>query len=177
MISNRDKIALQEAADYEKKNKSAYALKFLKNWFLERLASNFPIPSWRVNIHRKRGIKIGKNVYIGYDVIFDRIHPELITIEDYVEIGDRCIISAHSRGTLPLRDKYPRKVENVIIKKGSWIAPGCIILQGVKIGEKSVIGTGSVVTKEIPPYSVAVGVPARVIKKLDFGNDKNENNR
>lgn len=62
-----------------------------------------------------RGINIGENVYIGYDVIFDRIHPEKITMSDYAEIGDRCIISAHKRGTKPLLYKYPRRVKPVRI--------------------------------------------------------------
>lgn len=164
MISKRDAIAFKEAAEYSKKGKIAYALTFLRNWLLERLASNFPIPEWRSKFHRMRGVKIGHDVYVGYDVIFDRIHPELITVEDYAEIGDRCIISVHSRGTLLLRDRYPRSVKPVKIGRGAWIAPGCIIIQGVEIGEKSIIGTGAVVTKSIPPNCLAVGVPAKVVK-------------
>lgn len=164
MISKRDSIAFNEAVQYSKQNKYTYAITFLRNWILERLANSFPIPSWRTKFHRMRGIKIGKDVYIGYDVIFDRIHPELITIEDYAEIGDRCIISVHSRGTLLLRKRYPRSVKPVKIGKGAWIAPGSIIIQGVEIGEKSIIGTGAVVTKSIPPNSLAVGIPAKVVK-------------
>ena len=167
MISERDKIAFNETIEFEKTGRFRYGLRFFKNWCLERLASNFPIPSWRVKLYRMRGLNIGKNVYIGYDVIFDRIHPEFITIEDYAEIGDRCIISAHSRGTLPLREKYPRSVQPVKIGMGVWMAPGCIVIQGVEIGEMSVIGTGAVVNKSIPPHSLAVGVPAKVIKSLE----------
>ena len=168
MISDRDKIAYNEVVEFYGGNKVVFAIKFLKNWLLERLASNFPIPSWRVNFHRMRGINIGKNVYIGYDVIFDRIHPELITIEDYAEIGDRCIISTHSRGSLPLRELYPRTTKSVKIGRGVWMPPGCIVIQGVEIGKNSVIGTGSVVLKSIPPNSLAMGFPARVIKKLEI---------
>jgi acetyltransferase-like isoleucine patch superfamily enzyme len=170
MVSERDKVAFKEASEQAHMSRPLFILRFAKNWFLERVASSFPIPSWRVVLHRWRGIKIGENVYIGYDVIFDRIHPELITIEDFAEIGDRSIISAHSRGSMKLRLNYPRKTDKVLIEKGAWIAPGCIILQGVTIGEGSVIGTGSVVTKSIPSHSVAVGVPAKVIKELDTSN-------
>ncbi|MGB4143821.1 MAG: acyltransferase [Candidatus Methanoculleus thermohydrogenotrophicum] len=116
-----------------------------------------------------RGINIGKEVYIGYDVIFDRIHPEYITIEDYAEIGDRCIISAHQRGTKTLMDKYPRTVKPVRIGRGVWMAPGCIVIQGVDIGENSVIGTGSVVLWDIPAGTVVMGNPARPMKKLGAG--------
>jgi acetyltransferase-like isoleucine patch superfamily enzyme len=111
--------------------------------------------------------KIRKDVYIRNDVIFDRIHPELITVEDYAEIGDRSIISAHSRGSLLLRDRFPRSAKPVKIGRGVWIAPGCIILQGVEIGEKTVVGTGAVVTKSLPSNCVAVGVPAKVIKTFE----------
>ena len=174
MVSDRDKQAFNEAARCSKTNRVWFAVRFGKNWILERVASSFPIPSWRVALHRLRGIKIGKNVYIGYDVIFDRIHPELITIEDCAEIGDRCIISAHSRGSLLLLDAYPRDTEAVKIGRGAWIAPGCIILQGVEIGERSVIGTGSVVIRSIPNNSVAVGVPARVMKTIDANSEPKE---
>ena len=174
MVSHRDKVALKEVSEQAHTNRFLFVLRFAKNWVLERLAMSFPIPSWRVHLHRIRGVKIGKNVYIGYDVIFDRIHPELITIEDYVEIGDRSIISVHSRGPLLLRYAYPRKIAPVRLGKRAWIAPGCIILQGVTIGAYSVIGTGSVVNKSIPPRSVAVGVPARVIKTLETEEEGSE---
>lgn len=165
MISDRDKTAFEEIAELEQQSKMFYGIRFIKNWMLERLAANFPVPSIRVKLHRMRGINIGKEVYIGYDVIFDRIHPECITIRDYAEIGDRCIISAHQRGTKPLMDKYPRTVKPVIIEKGVWMAPGCIVIQGVTIGENAVIGTGSVVLWDIPTNTVALGNPAKVIKK------------
>lgn len=167
MISETEKSALKEISSIEYQNPLLYGLRFLKNWFLERLASSFPIPSWRVRFHKMRGINIGKNVYIGYDVIFDRIHPEYITINDYAEIGDRCIISAHQRGNPLLRDQYPRTVKPVKIERGVNIFPGSIIIQGVTIGEMAVVGTGSVVLWDVPPNSVVSGNPAKVIRKLD----------
>ncbi|MDR9817380.1 MAG: hypothetical protein RJR34_11580 [Candidatus Methanoculleus thermohydrogenotrophicum] len=122
MISNRDRTAIHEISQIENQSQIRYGIRFLKNWILERIAASFPIPSVRVKLHRMRGINIGKEVYIGYDVIFDRIHPEYITIEDYAEIGDRCIISAHQRGTKTLMDKYPRTVKPVRIGRGSgWL--------------------------------------------------------
>ncbi|MCQ1535229.1 acyltransferase [Methanosarcina sp. KYL-1] len=169
VISNRDRVTYNEVADYYNSNKVLFGIKFLKNWFLERLASSFPVPSWRAKLHKMRGVNVGKNVYIGYDVIFDRIHPELITIGDYAEIGDRCILSAHTRGSLTTRDAYPRSTAPINIGNGVSINPGCIITQGVEIGENSIIGIGSVVSRDISPNSLALGFPARVIKKLDVG--------
>lgn len=168
MISDRDKQTLAESSEDSQQNKLIFSIRFLKNWFLERLASNFPIPSWRVQFHRWKGINIGKNVYIGYDVIFDRIYPQFITIEDYAEIGDRSFIAVHTRGSVLLRNMYSREVKPVRIGRGAWVAPYVKILPGITIGERAVVGIGSVVTKDVPPQSVAVGVPAKVIKKVEL---------
>ena len=108
VVSNRDKVTFSEIANYYHSNKLLFGIKYFKNWILERLASSVPVPSWRAKLHRMRGVNIGENVYVGYDVVFDRIHPELITVGDYAEIGDRCILSAHSRGSLTTRQAYPR---------------------------------------------------------------------
>jgi acetyltransferase-like isoleucine patch superfamily enzyme len=178
VISDRDKVTYSEVADYYHSNKVLFGIKYFKNWVLERLASFFPVPSWRAKFHKMRGVNIGKNVYIGYDVIFDRLHPELITIGDYAEIGDRCILSAHTRGSLTTRDAYPRSTASIKIGRGVGVNPGCIITQGVEIGENSIIGIGSVVSRNISPNSLALGFPARVVKKLDVESwgSVNENN-
>lgn len=178
IISDRDKVTYSEVASYYQSNKVIFGIKYFKNWVLERLASSMPVPSWRAKLHRMRGVNIGKNVYIGYDVVFDRLHPELITIEDYAEVGDRCILSAHTRGSLTTRDAYPRSTAPIKIGRGVGINPGCIITQGVEIGENSIIGIGSVVSRSISPNSLALGFPARVVKKLDVDSwgGVNENN-
>ena len=65
--------------------------------------------------------------------------------------------------------------KKVTIGDGCWIGEKVIVLPGVTIGEKSVIGGGSVVTKDVPSYAIAVGNPARVIKKYNFETHKWEN--
>ena len=55
---------------------------------------------------------------------------------------------------------------DVVIGEGSWLGIGTSVLSGVKIGKNSVIGANSVVTKNIPPYSIAVGSPCKVVKKI-----------
>jgi len=174
VVSERDAEAFDEAVEVRGSSRIGFGLRFLWNWFLERLALGFPVPSWRAALHRARGVRIGKNVYIGYDVIFDRVYPDLITIEDYAVIADRCIISSHSGGATLLRSVYPREMKPVKIGRGAWLSPACIVIMGVEIGELSVIGTGAVVTRTIPPRSVAVGVPARVIKTLDIQEPERE---
>ena len=62
---------------------------------------------------------------------------------------------------------YPRTVKPVQIKKGAVVSVGCIIIAGVTIGENSIVGAGSVVASDIPDNCVAIGNPARVIKKIN----------
>ncbi len=153
---------------YRIKSKTLLKLKLGKLWLLHGIASKIPFPSSVVKIHRLRGVKIGKNVFIGNDVHLDLFHPDLITIEDSASIGMRTMIFAHASHWSPyLIKKYPRMTAPVIIGKGSWIAPGCVILPGVTIGENSVVGTSSVVIKNVEPYTVVAGNPAKFIKKID----------
>ncbi len=86
-----------------------------------------------------------------------------IRIGDDVYIGDDAVIldgDFHGLGELP------PKSEPIEIGNGAWIASRAIVLKGVVIGEGSVIGAGAVVTKSIPPHSVAVGNPAKVVRYL-----------
>jgi acetyltransferase-like isoleucine patch superfamily enzyme len=153
--STRDKDVVGNRAKEFGISKTRYVLRYLKNWFISKFVEFLPVPSWRVICHRAQGIHIGHNVHIGFEIIFDRVYPHLITIEDDVTIGDRCIITAHS--------SLESKVGPVCIKKGVCIMPGVIITSGTTIGEHSTIGTGSVVRKDIPPNSLLVPTPSRLI--------------
>ena len=67
----------------------------------------------------------------------------------------------------------PLKYAPIVIEDGAHIGIGSIIMPGVTIGKGAVIGAGSVVTKDIPPYCVAVGVPAKVIRSFEEKKDEN----
>lgn len=58
-------------------------------------------------------------------------------------------------------------MEEIIIKKGAWIGAGATVLPGVSIGKYAIVGAGAIVTKDVPDYSVVVGIPAKVVKTLD----------
>lgn len=94
-----------------------------------------------------------------------------IIIEDNVMMGCgvHFYINNHKfdNPSVPLIDQGYYPDEPVILRKGCWIGANSILLPGVEIGENSVIGAGSVVTKSVPPRSVAVGNPARVIKIIE----------
>lgn len=147
-----------------------YYLRYLCNWTLQTLAKFSPHPGIAVSLQRIRGVKIGKHVFIGPDVNLDDLYPALITIEDYVSIGMRSLVFCHSNPTYSIEIKknyYPREVAPTKIKRGAWVAPGCIILAGVTIGENSIVGAGSVVLKDVEPYTIVGGNPARLIKRLN----------
>lgn len=103
----------------------------------------------RVWLHRARGVRIGKNVWIGYDAILDTSRPYLVTIEDGVSIGMRVTIIAHFR-----------VLKGVKIERNAFIGPGAIILPNVTIGEGAVVTAGSVVSKSVPPMTMVQGNPA-----------------
>lgn len=104
--------------------------------------------SLRPWLHRKRGVHIGDNVWIGQYVYIDEIHPENVVIKENVAIGFRCTIFAHFYVG---RYDSGKKAGNVVIEKDVFIGPNCTILQDVTIGEGSVVVAGSVVTKNVPP--------------------------
>ncbi len=145
-------------------------MKFLKNWIFHSLAYSSPLPSWSIKYQKMRGVKIGDNCHISPYVLIDLLHPELIKIEDNVTISSNSMIFAHVNPTANKflkKHGYPRTIKPVVIKKGAVISVGCIIIAGVTIGENSIVGAGSVVTQDVPDYCVAVGNPARVVKKIN----------
>ncbi|MEE4256472.1 MAG: acyltransferase [Bacteroidales bacterium] len=157
--------------------KLIYGFRFVWRFFLDKLAFFCFVKSWRTAIHRWRGVNIGKGVYIGHEVMFDRVFTDQIYIGDHTSVGDRTIITAHANipSDTPLKKLYPRKVMPTKIGKGVWIMPAVIIAPGVTVGDESVIATGSVVTKDVPPRTMVAGVPAKVVKELGEDLERNKN--
>ncbi len=102
---------------------------------------------------------IGYNSWVGNETILNCERD--ITIESNACIGYRSQLWTH--GYFPaIADGYPSKIGTIIIKKGAWICSTCILLPDVKIGKHSIIGTGSVVTKNIPDRVLATGIPCKI---------------
>lgn len=96
---------------------------------------------------------------------------ESLVIEDDVLIAGYCYISDNNHSFDPLGLPYreqPANTKPTRIGAGVWLGQNVCILAGSDVGERSVIGAGSVVKGYIPPYSVAVGSPARVVKRYSF---------
>ena len=97
---------------------------------------------------------------------------EYVKIEDGVSIAGLNFILTHSKPLTYHKQLSKSFVSPVLIKKNAWIAIGSIILPGVTIGEGSIVGSGSVVTKDVPDNVFVGGVPAKVIKKFEMVNGK-----
>ncbi|AFY43859.1 DapH/DapD/GlmU-related protein [Nostoc sp. PCC 7107] len=133
------------------------------------------------HIYLSHGVAIERNVDIGCldntSIYIDEetfIGPDVcIAGPGDIIIGKRCLIAAHS-GIYANNHNFSNPLEpiksqgitrqGIVIENDCWLGHGVTVLDGVTIGEGSVIGAGAVVTKDIPPFSVAIGVPARVIK-------------
>ena len=123
-----------------------------------------------VGYARSLGVKLGSNVnFYGMRPGMFSTEPWLITIGSNVYITNGCQFVTHDGGTLVLRKEIPDLEITAPITIGDdvYIGLNTLILPGVNIGSRVIIGAGSVVTKNIPDNSVAAGVPARVIKTLD----------
>lgn len=144
--------------------------RFLRSWILHSLAYSSPHPGFVTSMQRARGVRIGKNCHISPYVLIDLLYPQLVTMGDNITVGSNCLIFAHVNPTANafLKKEYPRKVNPVNIKTGAVLFPGSIITAGVTIGENSVVGAGSVVFEDVPDYCVAIGNPARVVKKIEY---------
>lgn len=114
---------------------------------------------------------IGENVSFNYRCHIGCINR--IIIGNNVLFGSQVLITDHSHGGgkdeigIPPKEKDLYSKGPVIIEDNVWVGEGVCILPNVRIGENSIIGANAVVIQDIPPYSVAVGNPARVVKKLE----------
>ncbi|WP_295393307.1 acyltransferase [uncultured Thiodictyon sp.] len=134
---------------------------------LQWVAMSFlPIPSGvRVALQRARGVRIGKNVFLGPGCWIDNARPDLVEIEDDCSLAGRVTVLTHASPPAPLREILgpdSRSFKKVTIKRGAWVTVNCTILPGVTIGENAIIAAGSVVNHDIPANVVAAGVPARL---------------
>lgn len=112
-------------------------------------------------------IKIGDNVGISGSTI---CATKLVEIGNNVLIGSGCVISDTDAHPIHPKERYDHtktKYSPILIEDDVFIGARCIILKGVRIGRGSVVGAGSVVTKDVPSMCIVAGNPAKIVKKLD----------
>jgi acetyltransferase-like isoleucine patch superfamily enzyme len=126
-------------------------------------------PGLRNALYRAIGISVGRHVFIGLDTWLDDQFPELIVIEDDVVISFRVTVVVHDdarRMDAILPGQREGTVAPVVLRRGCYLGAGCLILPGVTVGERAVVGAGAVVTRDVPAGKVVVGVPARVTRDI-----------
>jgi len=132
-----------------------------------------PIGYWR-----NHGVRIGNNCSIFSTVSFGS-EPYLVSVGDNVRITNNVQFITHDGGVWVLRNMYPELSDidvfgRITVGNNVHIGPDTVIMPGCSIGNNCIIGVGSIVTKDIPDNSIAVGVPAKVIKSIDEYKKKNE---
>lgn len=116
-------------------------------------------------------VHFGKKIYANFNLtLVDDTH---IYVGDYTMFGPNVVLATAGHPILPqLREKGYQYNAPIHIGKNCWLGSGTIVLPGITIGDNSVIGAGSIVTKDIPSNVVAVGNPCKVLRKIDE-KDKN----
>ena len=107
--------------------------------------------------------KIGKNVFINFDCVFLDLGG--ITIDDNVLIAPKVSLLSEGHPLEP-ENRHALVPKAIHIKKNAWIGAGATILQGVTIGENSVVAAGAVVSKDVPDNVIVGGAPAKIIKEI-----------
>ena len=135
------------------------------------LGKNFFIHKIRIVLLRFSGIVIGKDSYVNMNVHFvDNYRGNAIKIGNRVAIAPGATFIADSdpnSSKLNTIEKYLVKGE-IIIKDDAWIGSNVIILPNITIGEKSIVGAGSVVTKNVEDNTIVAGNPAKVIGQIEL---------
>lgn len=117
-----------------------------------------PIPEIKNPLLRLTGMKVGNNAFIALGTALDIFYPERIEIGENAIIGYGCVVSAHEMLQGELR------VGSVRIGAHSVIGTRSVVLPGIEIGERAIVGAMSLVNSDIPPKSFYAGVPAKRIK-------------
>jgi len=115
-----------------------------------------------------KNISIGDKVFINSGVRFGCPPPAKIIIGNHVAIGPRVLFETLNHSLTSNKEGYrPGKSKGITVEDYVWIGANVTLLPNLKVGKGSVIAAGSVVTKDIPPYCLAAGIPANIIKRLD----------
>lgn len=193
MFNEDDKSNFFRRMVFLLKTKFYYEFRFKKKFcFIESIPLVWGI--WNVDVHGPN-ISLGRNVFIagadgfrttlttvksagfegrisvGSDVLI--MNGVRISSADSIEIGDGCMLANFCYlSDSDWHDIYDRRIPvgktgPIILERGVWIGDSAIILKGVRIGQNSIVGAGSVVRKDVPANAVVTGNPAAIIKRLD----------
>ena len=146
-------------------------LKFLEGMLDWSILEPIEPRKLRPFILRRMGCKVGKGCFIGDYVRIDTSHPNLITLEENVSIASGSRLLCHQRdfSDYCVGDDYMKlgySVKPIVLKKGCLVGMESFVMPGVTIGEGAIVGAGSLVTKDIPAWTIAAGRPAKILKEI-----------
>lgn len=158
--------------EYLKRKRDSIRLCLFRSKWRKHNKHNFTIAN---NFFDLRTVKVGRGTYGHLNVHSYNKEVESLKIGNYCSIAGNVhfiLSGGHPYDTLStypfafFATKHPESTSKgpIIIEDDVWIGFGCIILSGVHIGKGAIIGAGSVVTKDIQPYSIVAGTPAKIIK-------------
>ena len=171
-IMKEQQICLDKLYDYNmtRPTESEKRQELLKEMFAEIGEDCYIEPPFHANWGGKH-VHFGKCVYANFN--FTAVDDTHIYVGDYTMFGPNVILATAGHPILPkLRQEAYQYNMPVHIGKNWWLGAGVIVLPGVTIGDNTVIGAGSVVTKDIPSNVVAVGNPCRVLREINEHDKK-----
>jgi acetyltransferase-like isoleucine patch superfamily enzyme len=124
------------------------------------------------NLYRRglAGLEIGDECFLGDECLLDL--AEGIRLERQVTLAERVLVLTHTNvgyADHPLQAQFPAGAAPVVLEAGSFVGANVTILPGVRIGARSFVAAGSVVTADVPPSTLVAGVPARTLRPLGDG--------
>jgi acetyltransferase-like isoleucine patch superfamily enzyme len=152
-------------------NRVVPIVRMLKRKLFKYVAKLSPGYGFRIWLLRKCNYEIGEKVFIGEDfIIVDDLKDETnyVIIEDRVAISPRVTFVVHTKPNWSrIADYVNSKKGSIIVRKDAWIGTGAVLLPDVEVGEGAVVGANCVVTRNVAPYTVVGGIPAKEIRKVD----------
>ena len=155
----------QNVPYYEETQKRTFSQKLrkIRNTIYMLLAYSCPNNKMRQWMHRRRGVHIGKNVYLGMFCFLDNLHPEYIYIEDNASVNAGTMILTHFNPMKRYAPIFQAQMAPVLIKEGAIVAVRSTIMPGVCIGKNAVVSAGTVVDKDVPDCTLVKGNPMKVV--------------
>lgn len=168
-----EKYSLLSLKDYNydidrfKEAQCEYLSRFV---FHHQLNNAYIEPPFRVDFGNH--IKFGRNFYCNFNTVF--LDCASIVFGDDVLCGPNVTFSTAGHPTDPKARLEGEFALPIVVGNNVWFGSNCVILPGVTIGDGSVVGAGTIVTKSVEPYSLVLGVPGKVVKKLENYSEKEE---
>ena len=161
-------LEAQNVPYYEETQKRTFGQKMrkIRNTIYMLLAYACPNNKMRQWMHRRRGVHIGKNVYLGMFCFLDNLHPEYIYIEDNASVNAGTMILTHFNPMKRYAAVFQAQMAPVLIKEGAIVAVRSTIMPGVCIGKNAVVSAGSVVDKDVADCTIVKGNPMKVVADI-----------